>query len=431
MDGPTRRGFLVGATALPLTGVAVAAGAVEPNTAISADLARYIGFGSKQSGGDGDNAAGHWLSAELEAARFKVEQLPLSVPYFEPSRCDIVAGAAKASLWPQPIVLPTSDAGISGRLVRVDAAGRADAALTDAVALIDLPYGRWSTALAKPIRGPVDAAFAAGAKAAVIVTNGPTGKIIALNADGRKAMFPGPVGLLAPTDAAPFLAAAMRHETATVTLAGKSGRRPAFNLIGRIDRGKGRWLVVSTPRSGWFGCAGERGGGIAAWLDLARWAPAAFPDHDIAFLCNSGHEYENLGAEEALKAAAPRPANTHFWLHLGANVAARDWHEGLFSLAPLAGTDSQRYLVVSPPLLAAARRLFAGLAGLESPYGSDKLSAGELSPIIAAGYPSVAGIFGVHRFHHVADDDARCVPPEAVAATIAAFRALLTEAVKA
>src|SRR3546814_18340199 len=72
------------------------------------------------------------------------------------------------------------------------------------------------------------------------------------------------------------------------------------------------------------------------------------PDHDLAFLCNSGHEYENLGAEEALKAAAPKPAETHFWLHLGANVAARDWHEGLFGLAPLAGVDSQRYLVVSP-----------------------------------------------------------------------------------
>src|SRR3546814_19045312 len=100
------------------------------------------------------------------------------------------------------------------------------------------------------------------------------------------------------------------------------------------------------------------------------------PDHDLAFLCNSGHEYENLGAEEALKAAAPKPAETHFWLHLGANLAARDWHEGLFGLAPLAGTDSPRSLVASPPLLPAARRLFAGLAGLESTYSSDALSAG-------------------------------------------------------
>lgn len=427
MTEPTRRGFLAGATALPLAGATNAAAAAAPDQ-IAADLSTYIGFGNKRSGGAGDTACGHWLAAELERAGFAVDKLPIAVPWFEGERCEIALGAARAPLHPQPIVTPTPGEGVSGPLIRVDAHGKADAPLAGAIALVDLPYGRWSSALAKPVRAPVDAAFAGGAKAAVIVTNGPTGQVIALNADGRAPMFAGPVGLLAPSEAAPFLDAAMRREPARVTLTGRSGRRAAFNVIGRLDRGKGRWITVSTPRSGWFGCAGERGGGIAAWLDLARAAPTLLPDHDLAFLCNSGHEYENLGAEEALKAAAPKPAETHFWLHLGANLAARDWHEGLFGLAPLTGVDSQRYLVVSPPLLPAARRLFAGLAGLESPYPSDRLSAGELTAIIAAGYPSVAGVFGVHRFHHVADDDPRCVDPVAVAATTAAFRQLLTAA---
>lgn len=429
MNGPTRRGFLAGTAALPMT--AAAAGEADGMASVAEDLARYIGFGNKQSGGEGDTAAGHWLADELVRAGFAVEKPGISVPWFRSRRCDIVAGDSRAALLPQPIVVPTPDAGVSGPLVRVDAAGRADAPLAGAIALVDLPYGRWSSALAKPVRAPIDAAFAGGAKAVVVITNGPTGKVIALNADGRAPMFPGPVGLLAPADAGPFLAAAMRHDRATVTLTGEGGRRPAFNIIGRMDRGKGRWITVSTPRSGWFGCAGERGGGIAAWLDLARWAPAALPDHDLAFLCNSGHEYENLGAEVSLKAVAPKPAATHFWLHLGANLAARDWHEGLFGLAPLRGTDSQRYLVVSPPLLPAAQRLFVGLAGLESPYSSEGMSAGELTAIIAAGYSSVSGVFGVHRFHHVADDDARCVAPEPVAATIAAFRQLLAEAARA
>ncbi|SBV31472.1 conserved exported protein of unknown function [uncultured Sphingopyxis sp.] len=428
MTRPTRRGFLAGATALPLAGTANARGAATAPDTVAADLSAYIGFGNKRSGGAGDTACGGWLAAELERAGFAVEKLPISVPWFEGEGCEIVAGAARAPLHPQPIVTPTPSEGATGPLVRVDAQGKADAPLAGAIALVDLPYGRWSSALAKPVRAPVDAAFAGGAKAAVIVTNGPTGQVIALNADGRAPMFAGPVGLLAPAEAAPFLDAAMRREAARVTLAGRGGRRAAFNLIGRLDRGKGRWITVSTPRSGWFGCAGERGGGIAAWLELARAAPELLPDHDLFFLCNSGHEYENLGAEEALKAAAPKPAETHFWLHLGANVAARDWHEGLFGLAPLAGSDSQRYLVVSPPLLPAARRLFAGLAGLESPYPSDRLSAGELTAIIAAGYPSVAGVFGLHRFHHVAGDDARCVDAAAVAAATAAFRQLLVTA---
>ena len=430
MTKSTRRGFLAGATALPLAGAANARTAATPGT-IAADLSAYIGFGNKRSGGAGDTACGDWLAAELERAGFAVDKLPISVPWFEPGRCEIVAGETRAPLHPQPIVTPTPDGGVTGPLVRIDAQGRADAPLAGVIALVDLPYGRWSSALAKPVRAPVDAAFAGGAKAAVIVTNGPTEQVIALNAGGGAPMFAGPVGLLAPAIAAPFLSAAMAHAPARVTLAGRGGRRAAFNLIGRLDRGKGRWIAVSTPRSGWFGCAGERGGGIAAWLDFARAAPTLLPDHDLAFLCNSGHEYENLGAEEALKAAAPKPAETHFWLHLGANVAARDWHEGLFGLAPLAGVDSQRYLVVSPPLLPAARRLFAGLAGLESPYPSDRLSAGELTAIIAAGYPSVAGVFGVHRYHHVEGDDVRCVDAASVAAATAALRQLLVTAAAA
>lgn len=430
MRGPTRRSFLAGATATPLA-AATASTAAETEDRIAADLSTYIGFASKRSGGAGDTACGHWLADELSRAGFAVEKPPIEVPWFEAARCEIMVDATRAVIEPQPVVVPTPAGGVAGPLVRVDPHGQADAPLSGAVALIDLPYGRWSSALAKPVRAPVEAAFAGGARAAVIVTNGPTGRIIALNADGRAPMFAGPVGLLAPADAAPFLAAAMRHEPATVMLTGRGGRRPAFNVIGRLDRGKGRWVVVSTPRSGWYACAGERGGGIAAWLDLARRAPAMLPDHDLAFLCNSGHEYENLGAEEALKAAAPKPAETHFWLHLGANLAARDWHEGLFGLSPLAGTDSQRYLVVSPPLLPTARRLFAGLAGLESPYSSDALSAGELSAIIAAGYASVAGVFGLHRFHHVEGDDARCVDAARVAATTAAFATLLAEAARA
>ena len=433
MNERTRREVLVGASSLSLTAAiptaAQATGTTKPNS-IAGDLTRYIGFGSKQSGSDGDATCGHWLAGELEDAGFAVEKPVISVPYFDQAKCEIAINGARASLWPQPIVIPTLASGVSGPLVRVDGAGRADVPLYGAIALVDLPYGRWSSAFSKSVRKPVDAAFAGGAKAAVVVTNGPSGKVIALNADGRAPMFAGPVGLLAPTDAAEFLSAAMTHDRASVTLTGQAGHRPAFNVIGRMDRQKGKWIVVSTPRSGWYGCAAERGGGIAAWLDLARNIPKLLPDHDIAFLCNSGHEYENLGAEESLKATAPKPDETHFWLHLGANLAARDWHEGLFGLSPLPGTDSQRYLVVSPPLLDAARRLFKGLAGLEGPYPSDKLSAGELTAIIAAGYPSVAGVFGVHRFHHVVDDDERCIDASSVADTTEAFRNLLLEAGK-
>ncbi|WP_173204154.1 hypothetical protein [Sphingopyxis sp. BSNA05] len=242
MNGPTRREVLVGASSLSLTAAlptaAQATGTTQPNS-VADDLARYIGFGSKQSGSEGDTASGHWLAGELEEAGFVVEKPVLSVPYFDPENCEIVINGARAPLWPQPIVIPTPASGVSGPLVRVDGAGRADAQLGGAIALVDLPYGRWSSAFSKSVRGPGDAAFAGGARAVVIVTNGPTGKVIALNADGRAPMFAGPVGLLAPADAAEFLSAATTHDRATVTLTGQAGQRPAFNVIGRMDRKKG------------------------------------------------------------------------------------------------------------------------------------------------------------------------------------------------
>ena len=424
MARTSRRTFLVGGTLLPLA-AAVAKLPVDVQAMVAVDLDKYIGFGSKQAGGAGDIACGNWLAAELDSLGFKVERQEVATPFFEPERSELQCGEAKASLWPQPIVVQTAPDGITGPLVRIDAAGRAEKPLDGAIALVDLPFARWSSALAKPIREPIAAAFAAGAKAAVVITNGPTGKIIALNADGRAPMFGGPVALLAPENAGPFLAAAMRRAPATMVVRGTGGRRPAFNFVGRIDRGTPRWLVVSTPRSGWYVCAGERGPGIAAWLWLARWASRAVKGYNLAFVCNTAHEYEYLGASEALKTFTPKPADAHFWLHLGANVAARDWHEGIGQWRPLPSVDTQRYLSLSPSLLPLAREVFAGHPGLEAPYSSDTLSAGELTEIIAAGYAPAAGVFGIHRYHHVAEDDARCVSAANVASTAAAFQRLI------
>lgn len=428
----TRRAFLAASGTAPL--LAAAPALAKPDGALTAtvadDLARYVGFGTKQSGGAGDIACGEWQERELAASGLATQRQTFSVPWFEPEVAELRAGGARASVWPQPIVRTTPAGGFSAPLVRVDAAGHAARPLRGAIALIDLPFGRWSAMNWPGVKRPVDAAFAGGAAACVIVTQGPTGKVIALNTDGRKPLYGGPVALLAPDAAAPFFAAAAAGREARLTLTGRGGRREAFNLVGRLDRGRGNWVVVSTPRSGWFTCAGERGGGIAAWLHIARWAPRALPHHDLAFVCNSGHEYLYLGAQGLIDRIAPRPEETAFWLHLGANLAARDWHDAVGATKPLPGTDSQRFLAVSPELVAAARGRFAGLAGLEAPYSTEEITAGELSNIVAAGYRPVAGVFGVHRYHHVAEDDERCVPAEAVAQTTLAFRDLLAAALQ-
>lgn len=424
----TRRELLVGA-GIAAGSLPTVAFAGLPQQLVQADLDRFVGFGVKASGGTGDIACGRWLAAELAAAGFKVEHQVFDVPWFDCAQATLAVEGATASVVPQAIVVPTSAKGLRGPLVRVEPASVAVQSVRGAIALIDLPYSRWSTAFAKPVHDTVRATLDAGAIAAILITNGPTRKAVALNADGVKPMFERPVAILAPDQAAPFIVAAAAQQEAFLLMAGTGRSRPAFNLIGRLDRGKRRWVVVSTPRSGWFTCAGERGPGIATWLNLARWAHRALPDHDLAFVCNSGHEYENLGSAKLLSGAAPGPDQTDLWLHLGANVAARDWHElGGGVLLPLSGADTQRFLVASPALLETARRAFTGLPGLADPYPSGQGSAGELTNILGAGYRSVVGIFGAHRFHHVAEDDRRCVDAALVAPVIAACKTLIKKA---
>ncbi len=423
----TRRGVIGGpiaAMGVPMAASATPDGAVE---AAEAHLQRYIGFGNKASGGAGDNAAGAWMEAALKASGFITQRQTFSAPFFEPAAAVLTSrtehGALSAPVRAQAIVQPTGAEGVAGLLTLCEPYA-IPTDLKARIALIPLPFARWSTAMTPAVQAPVKAALAAGAVAVVLVTNGPTGEAIALNADGRAPMFDRPVALLAPKDAGPLLRAATAAPEARLTLTGQGGRREAYNLMGRLKRNDGGWLVVSTPRSGWGVCAGERGGGIAVWMMLAAWAAASLK-LNLVFTSNSGHEYENLGAEQALEGVVPSPAETKLWVHLGANVAARDWHEIGGKLLPLPSADPQRVLMASPALLPTAKAAFAGLPGLEAVYPTAAGAPGELGPILRAGYANVAGVFGSHRYHHCESDDARCVSAPLVAEAYRAFRRLI------
>jgi hypothetical protein len=420
----TRRGILAGGLLAPSAARAAGRDAVSTER-VKADLEHYVGLGSKVSGGPGDTAAGAWMETRLQDLGFATTRQAIQTPYFDLTRADLVVGETTKPVLPLAIVTPTPPDGVTGRLAVVEPWTKPQD-LAGAIALIPLPHARWSSAKAEAVRRPTVAALAAGAVAVILITTGPTGEAIQLNADGDKPMFDRPVAVLGPKDAAPILAAA--GATARLTVAGAGGFRPAFNLMGRRDRGHGRWLVVSTPRSGWTACAGERGPGVAVWMGLADWASRADLPVDLAFVCNSGHEYENLGAARMLEEIAPRPTETAMWLHLGANVAARDWHELGGQMAPLPSADPQRILMATPDLLDACRASFAGQPGLEAPYAAGPGSAGELSHVLASGYPKVAGVFGVHRFHHVAGDDLRCVDAKFTSAALEGFKSLIRAA---
>src|SRR5688500_3648654 len=138
MDGPSAsRRAVLSATALLAAGPAVAGGPVAEAEA-KRILERYNAFGDKASGGPGDEASGAWLEGELKALGYAVKRQPFDAPAYE-GEAVLTTGAAKAGLIPQAIATPTPAGGITGPLHGGDR--------DSGIALLVLPYARWSTAL--------------------------------------------------------------------------------------------------------------------------------------------------------------------------------------------------------------------------------------------------------------------------------------------
>ncbi|HEX6999586.1 MAG TPA: M28 family peptidase [Gammaproteobacteria bacterium] len=377
---------------------------------LRADLERHASFGLKFSAGPGDAATADWIAGRLREIGYAVEESEFAAPFFVQRDARLTAGSASADVHPQAPVVPTARGGVTAPLALVaddvrDVSGR--------IALFVTPFGRHAALF--PTRGigkTVREIAAAGASAVVVVTTGPTGEAIALNAPAEP-FVPIPAAILAPKAAAPFVDAARAGRTATLVIDGDATRRPSRNVVARLARGR-RWIVVSTPRSGWFHCVGERGTGTAAFLEMAAWARRRFPDLSVFLMNTGGHEYFFAGSHHVLDEAPP-PEDTLAWAHIGAAIATRDAVERDGEWVMLDEADPQRSLMATEAAREAAATAFAGLSGLAEP-APVRPQAGELSTFSDRGYRAAFAVPGVHRWMHTIQDtlervDARLVVP--------------------
>lgn len=389
------------------------------------DLRAYDSFGRKNAGGYGDTVCGDWVEGRLRSLGFAVERQVIAAAAIIEAEPHLRVGNVRVDV-------ATHCLGVRG-IYRVETgplsvwgAPEIAAPVSEgAIVVAHLPSQRWSSALHPVVRETIARAFDAGASALVLVTHGPSGDLIHLNRTLEAGRQEGPITLMAPRDWTTLQPALASNSTVTLSLNARAIERPAFNVVGRNNRGASRWLVVSTPRSGWGPCIAERGPGVAAFLELARWASQRFPQFNLAFVCTSSHEFENAGGAAFLEGGAPAPGATALWLHLGAGFAARDWHEAGRRLAPLPSADPQRFLVASAQFVEMARAAFHGVAGLEAAYEASQGAAGELQNVIAAGYSATIGMFGAHRFHHTTQDDLRCVDPAHTVEVVDRLKGLL------
>ncbi len=305
-------------------------------TACSDVVRAYDAQGWHRTGTDVDAASAAWLVDELRARGVAGEAESFPFRRVDPDPCRVTDGDWEVAgyplidcLLPPPGVIVKGVLGGTPRrghiaLVRTDGHGR----VSDIDSLRDEPW--------EAIIAAVDGA-----------PGGPT-----LRNAWRYEAPAGPPVIQVPGEAWGRLEEA-RAGGAAISLAcgAKQLDVTAFNVVATV-RGRDPSLppvAILTPRSGWWHCAGERGGGIAIWLEVAREVREAALARDVVFVATTGHELGFWGIRRHFERHPGAASAALSWVHLGANIGA--------SGSPTVVRSSDE------PLLQAARAADARLGG--------------------------------------------------------------------
>ena len=275
-------------------------------------IEEYDAQGIHRTGTDVDDASGAWLVEQARAAgaTAAVERFHLS--RVDVQACTISVGGKTIDGLPLFDGGFTGSAGVNGRLGAAD--GNAEIALVDLDGPAISSEGRSLDGLRRGGRH----------RAVVGITRGSQPGLTPMNAYRFSEPYGLPVVQVSSTDGAWLQEMAARGERVTVVAHVVRADDTAANVTATVRGARADLppLVVMTPRSGWWHCASERGGGLACWLETIRAAAAARPARTIEFVASSGHELGHHGLDAFIAERRALVKSAAAWVHLGANIGA-------------------------------------------------------------------------------------------------------------
>ncbi|HZM91541.1 MAG TPA: hypothetical protein VFF31_33780 [Blastocatellia bacterium] len=372
------------------------------------DVISYYNLGDHRTASQVDLRTSQWLVDQLRSAGLKATFQSFPLRQFSVRQTRLLIGEQPIRAFPLWYPRSTGEKPIIGVLKPFELNSESRS-LKNNIALVSFPASAGAAMQEGSVHSRlILSAATAGATAVVAVTESATREIIALNSPAGAEPWPIPVILVGQRDEPALIAAAKSATRTSLLLDGQDDSgASAKNVIARVNQGKDL-IVVSTPQSGWFRCAGERGPGIAMFLGLARWASKRPTGASFLFVSTSGHELGGLGMQVFLKDLAPSPERVLCWLHLGAGIATYLWEETAAGLKRLREPDSKRLLMSRPDLVPLLTSTFAGIPGLTPTIDR---AVGEYEFMLKAGY-RVFGIAAGHRFHHTPADSPETTGPE-------------------
>jgi len=289
-------------------------------------IAEYDAQGEHRSGTVVDEASARWAVRELAGAGLSGRLERFDFERFVQRRADVICGGERRH------GLAAFDGGITGPVGISGKLGRLGSNAEIAVAFV--------APSPKPaMLAELERARIAGTHRAIVVLperGSAHGDLALINAEHAATPDATPLVQLAGTHAWPLQDGMKAGAPARVIVEAERIAASGLNVTARLRGTQPELapLVVMTPRSGWFGCASERGGGLAALFEIARALYDAPPARDVHFIATSGHELGHLGLHAWLAWHKVIASNAHAWLHLGANFAASGGQVALQSSSP-------------------------------------------------------------------------------------------------
>ena len=270
-------------------------------------------------------------------------------------------------------------------------------------------------------------------KAIVCVTNGGRAGLSLNNADAFLKPFGPPVLQVSSVELRDLQQHATKGSRVQLFAPVTRTRAESFNVTTVVAGSTSGLepLVIMTPRSGWYACASERGGGIACWLEVMRALRQTGPRRDVLFVASSGHELGYLGIEVFAENRPGLAARAVGWMHFGANIGAatrtaaapasafedprgRDAVIAMGSGNTIQASDDEREAVIGHALSSVGLTV-----GRRAPRG---VVPGGEAAVVHRGrgrYVSVIGTSGL--FHHPDDRGIHTVDVDAIARFVSAF----------
>ena len=278
----------------------------------------YERLGIHRTGWGADDAAAHWLVEELAAIGIEGRVEQFEFPQLHIRRAELRIGDRAIPGVPLYDCGTTGREGVSAPLVAVP-----DGVLDGpgpAIAVWELPDAD-TRRLTPAVYETLESLAAAGAIGVLMVMGDEHGEPVLRNAERPDEPLALPVLQVAPKDVGEGLAG-------DGTLVIDAERRPgtALNVAAEIAGTDPSLapVVLMTPKSGWYTCAAERGGGLAVWLAAAEAVAKQPGERTLKLIASSGHELHHYGLDAWLDGPTGVPAqDAHVWIHLGASIGAK------------------------------------------------------------------------------------------------------------